>query len=172
MEQETAESFLESFSLEQIRELVENNISGFGGDFQRKIDGVDRWVHLSLILDDNLNKEEAVISFRLVDDEKNRQLEYTALLENALAAADAGEKSQKQFIANISHDMRTPLNIIIGMNELASRPDCTDDKRREYLKKIDFTSRSLLSLINNVLDISRMEQDQLPFNKRTFDICD
>lgn len=172
MEQETAESLLESFSLEQIRELVENNISGFGGDFQRKIDGVDRWVHLSLILDDNLNKEEAVISFRLVDDEKNRQLEYTALLENALAAADAGEKSQKQFIANISHDMRTPLNIIIGMNELASRPDCTDDKRREYLKKIDFTSRSLLSLINNVLDISRMEQDQLPFNKRTFDICD
>lgn len=172
MEQETAESFLESFSLEQIRELVENNVSGFGGDFQRRIDGIDRWVHISLILDDNLNKEEAVICFKLVDDEKNRQLEYTALLENALAAADAGEQSQKQFIANISHDMRTPLNIIIGMNELASRPDCDDEKRREYLKKIDFTSRSLLSLINNVLDISRMEQDQLPFNRRTFDICD
>lgn len=172
LDDEIGKNLIQSFSMEHVRELVRNRVTDFGGDFVRKIDGVDRWMHVSLILDDALPEEEAVLSFRIVDAEKQKQLQQAKLLENALAVADASDKSQKQFFASVSHNMRTPLNIIIGMNELASREDCTPERRRDCLKRIDFASRDLLSLVNNILEISRMEQEQSPLDKRIFDICE
>ena len=52
-------------------------------------------------------------------------------------AAEASEMSQQKFFANMSHEMRTPINIILGMNELAMRENCTPEKRLVYLKKLE-----------------------------------
>lgn len=68
--------------------------------------------------------------------------------------------------------MRTPLNVIIGMADLAQRPDCTYEKMEDYLKKISMSSKQLLALINDILEISRLEQGSVDLDNSTFNICE
>lgn len=168
---ETARELNASFSLEHLRELAEQQVNNYGGDFLREMDGKEQWVNISLILDEGLEKEEAVLAFRQIDSEKQKQLKHTRLLEVALAAADMSEQSQKQFFSKMSHEMRTPLNIILGMNELAMREDCTPEQRLDYRQKIEISGRELLKLINYTLEVSRSENGSGQLEKREFDIC-
>lgn len=172
LDEQTADDFKKSFSLEKIKEILQNGIHDYGGDLKRMIDGKYRWVNVNVILDKSLPKDEVIIAFREIDKEKSRQLQHIKLMEEALAAADANEKAQKQFFANMSHDMRTPLNIILGMNELMVKENCTEEKRLDYSKKIDKTGRNLLALINDILDVSRLEQGEVHLEKKVFNICD
>lgn len=161
--------FYESFSLENIRRQIKNNVRDFGGDFRRYFDGKYKWVSVRMLFSPSLNNEEVVLCFRLVEDEKQWQLKRMELLEDALKAANASENSQKQFFSNISHDMRTPLNVIIGMSELAGK--CMDEPERvqSYLEKINYSSRQLLSLINDILEMSRLERGII-LEKENFNI--
>ncbi|HIV30273.1 MAG TPA: response regulator, partial [Candidatus Pullichristensenella excrementipullorum] len=92
------------------------------------------------------------------------------LLEDALEIAQKNEASKQSFFSNMSHDMRTPLNAIIGLSDLAEGHVEDPEKVREYLKKINFSSRQLLGLINDILDMSRMEQGKLVLNSKEFDL--
>ncbi len=172
LDEETAADFRKSFAVDKIKEVIKNKVSNYGGDFKRMIDGKYKWVNVNIIFDKFMPKDEVIIAFREIDKEKSNRLQHIKLMEEALAAADANEKSQKQFFANMSHDMRTPLNIILGMNELMAKDDCTAEKRRDYSRKIDKTGRNLLALINDILDVSRLEQGEVHFEKKAFDICD
>ena len=167
---ETARELNESFSLEHLRELAAKRVNNYGGDFLRELDGRERWINISFILDDALGKEEAILAFRQIDSEKQKQLKHTRLLEVALAAADMSEQSQKQFFSKMSHEMRTPLNIILGMNELAMREDCTPEKRLDYQQKIEYSGRDLLKLMNYVLEVSRSENGLGQLEQKEFDI--
>lgn len=106
-----AEELQNSFSLAHIRQLAKEKVRNYGGDFLRMMNGEEKWVNISFILSDSLGEEEAILAFRQIDIEKRRQLEHTRILEEALEAADASERSQHQFFSNMSHEMRTPLNI-------------------------------------------------------------
>lgn len=107
-----------------------------------------------------------------MEEEKQRQFQNTRLMEAALAAADVSEKSQKQFFSSMSHDMRTPLNVIIGMAELGLRKDCSQEKMADYLQKISASSQQLLTLINDILEMSRLEQGKIDLENSTFNLCD
>jgi signal transduction histidine kinase/ActR/RegA family two-component response regulator len=101
---------------------------------------------------------------------KRRLEEEAAALEKARIAADAGNRAKSQFVANMSHELRTPMHAIIGFTDMALR-GTSEQKRVEYLHNIDTASRSLLGIINNVLDLSKMEAgklslEQLPFEPR------
>ncbi len=172
LNEETGRDFAKSFSLDNIRALSQQRIRDFGGDFLRRFNDQYRWVNVRLLLDESLSPGEAVLCFRQVEEEKQRQLQHIKLLEDALATADASEKSQMQFFSNMSHDMRTPLNVIIGMTELALRPGCEAEKVTDYLQKIDLSSKQLLNLINDILEISRLEQGRVALENRTFDVCE
>lgn len=172
MDEDTGRDFAENFSLKNLRKLAEERVSDFGGDFRRSFNGTYRWINVRLLLDESLNQGEMVLCFRMAEDEKQRQLQHIRLMEEALAAADASEKSQMQFFSNMSHDMRTPLNVIINLAELARRPGCEEDKRMEYLEKIDLSSRQLLVLINDILDMSRLAQGRVTLEDKTFDVCE
>ena len=69
-------------------------------------------------------------------------------------------KKKNLFFSNVSHDMRTPLNAIIGLSELALQNQTDSAKTEEYLRKIELSGKQLLTLINDILDMSRIEQGE------------
>ena len=170
IEPDAYRDFLESFSSGNIRKLVSRRVRNFGGDFLRRFGNEMRWVSVRILFDESLAPEEVVLCFQEVEEEKQRELRQRRLLEDALEIARKNEVSKQSFFSNMSHDMRTPLNAIIGLSDLAAGHVEDPEKVREYLKKINFSSRQLLGLINDILDMSRMEQGKLVLNSKEFDL--
>ena len=75
-------------------------------------------------------------------------------LERALSAAEKASRVKSNFLSSMSHDIRTPMNAIIGMTTLALRNIDNKEKVQDYLKKISISSHHLLSLINDILDMN------------------
>ena len=78
-----------------------------------------------------------------------------------LSAAEEASKAKTFFLSNMSHDIRTPLNAIIGYTALANREAVTYEEKSGYIDKIDVASRQLLEIVNDVLDMSRIESGKL-----------
>ena len=91
-------------------------------------------------------------------------------MEDALEIARQNEASKQTFFSSMSHDMRTPLNAIIGLSELAGQSARGMPRVQEYLDKIRVSSRQLLGLINDILDMSRMEQGQVTLTNSQLDL--
>ena len=83
--------------------------------------------------------------------------------------AEKTSKLKSEFLANMSHEIRTPMNGIIGMCYLVLKSNL-DDKQREYIEKIDNSAKMLLSIINDILDVSKMESEKLLIDKHNFNI--
>ena len=88
-------------------------------------------------------------------------------MEDALHTAEAANRAKSQFLSNMSHDIRTPMNAIVGFSQLMLRHYKNPDKVRNYAEKIVVSSQHLLSLINDVLDMSKIES-----GKTTLNLCD
>ena len=88
---------------------------------------------------------------------KHKQVELIA----AKNRAEEGSKAKSQFLSNMSHDIRTPMNAIVGYVNLAQRKNTTLDEVRDFLKKIESSSQHLLALINDVLEMSRIESGKM-----------
>lgn len=159
-----------TFSLKNIRELVKKRVKNFGGDFQRLFNDQYRWVNIRMLFDESLRPNEVILCFRDIEEEKQAQLNYNKLLQDSLKTSQEIAKTKNMFFSNMSHDMRTPLNAIIGLSELASNHLSSPDKIKEYLQKINLSSKHLLGLINDILEISRLEQGKLELNKASFPI--
>lgn len=164
--------FKQSFSIENVKKLVKRRVRDYGGDFLRLFNDEYRWVNVRLLFDESLSQGEVVICFREIDEEKQVQLHHMALMENALDKARKNEESQNRFFSTMSHDMRTPLNAIIGLTELAEKSYGDAGQTAEYLTKIRTASQQLLTLINDLLEISRLERGKIDLNREPFDIKD
>ncbi len=158
VEERVYEEFEQSFSLENIHRLVENQIFEYGGDYQRKFGEESKWVSIKIIYNKALNLNEVIMCFREIDAQKRIQLQNQLLLENALSSAKQVAKKKNALFSSVSHDMRTPLNAIIGLSDLMYKNGEDPKKRNEYMDKIGQAGRQLLTLVNDILDLSRMEQ--------------
>ena len=167
---DTFTEFQKSFSPESMRNLVARRIRDYGGDFLRRFGDEYRWVNVRILFDESLAPEEVVLCFKEVDQEKQQQLKERELLENALENARRSEKAKHAFFNNMSHDMRTPLNAILGLSQLVRQNSEDPEKVRGYIDRIYFSSRQLLDLVNDILDMSRMEQGKVILNNETFDL--
>ncbi len=106
-----------------------------------------------------------VLGFRSVDEETRREMEKKGLLEDALFQANRASKAKSTFLSNMSHDIRTPMNAIVGFTTLAMTHIDKPDQVEEYLKKIMTSGNHLLSLINDILDMSRIESGKIHLNE-------
>ncbi|MCH5265934.1 MAG: response regulator [Lachnospiraceae bacterium] len=95
-----------------------------------------------------------------------------AVLEEKLQKAEAAERAKTMFLSNMSHDIRTPMNAIIGFTTLAETNIDNKERVQEYLAKILSSSNHLLSLINDVLDMSRIESGRLNIEEKECGISD
>lgn len=122
------------------------------------------------LFDETLTPGEAVLCFREVEREKVQQLQRTRLLEEALEAARRSEETQSSFFSSMSHDMRTPLNAVIGLSELAQKQTDNPGKVGELLDRIRIAGRQLLDLINDILEMSRIRHGKVTINLQPFDL--
>ncbi|MCI8526688.1 MAG: response regulator [Oscillospiraceae bacterium] len=102
-----------------------------------------------------------VLGFRNVDDETRREMQKTSLLQDALTRANQASKAKSTFLSSMSHDIRTPMNAIVGFTTLAITHIGQQELVEEYLKKILTSGNHLVSLINDVLDMSRIESGKM-----------
>ncbi len=170
IEPSACRDFLDSFSVENLAGLMEKKVYDFGGDFRRLFDDGYKWVNVRVLFDDTLNSGEAVLCFREVEREKVWQLQKTRLLEEALEAARRSEETQSSFFSSMSHDMRTPLNAVIGLSELAQRQTDNPGKVKELLDRIRIAGRQLLDLINDILEMSRIRHGKVTISQQPFDL--
>ena len=103
-----------------------------------------------------------------VDAETRRTLEQSRALSEALSAAEEANRAKTVFLSNMSHEIRTPMNAIIGLDNIAlSDPDISE-KTREYLGKINSSAQHLLNIINDILDMSRIESGRMTIRNEEF----
>lgn len=102
---------------------------------------------------------------------KNSEWELEAL-RGQLLEAQAANRAKTEYMAMISHDIRTPLNIILGMSSLARKYREDEERLNDYLEKIDSSGRYLLSLLDDVLNISQIESGRLMLEMKEFSLVD
>ena len=113
-----------------------------------------------------------VLGLRSVDEETRKEMEQKKLLEDALLQANRASKAKSIFLSNMSHDIRTPMNAIVGFTALAITHIDNKEQIEEYLKKIMTSGNHLLSLINDVLDMSRIESGKVQIKEQECNISE
>lgn len=117
-------------------------------------------------------KTGIVAGFKDVDDDVRKDQEIQQVLRDAIETANATSKAKSDFLSSMSHDIRTPMNGIIGMTAIATAH--LDDRERveDCLKKISEASSHLLSLINEVLDMNKIESGKVELNEENFNLSE
>ncbi|MCI8400789.1 MAG: response regulator [Lachnospiraceae bacterium] len=113
-----------------------------------------------------------VLGLRSVDEEIRNEMEKKSLLEDALMQANRANKAKSVFLSNMSHDIRTPMNAIVGFTALALTHISSTEQVEEYLKKIMTSGNHLLSLINDILDMSRIESGKITLEEKPCSLPD
>ncbi|MGN1414001.1 MAG: response regulator [Anaerovoracaceae bacterium] len=108
-----------------------------------------------------------------IEQKNNQELnELKTAAEEALQIAEAANKSKSTFLSNMSHDIRTPMNAVIGFSTLALSNVENSEKVKDYLEKILSSSNHLLSLINDILDMSRIESGKIYLDETEANLSD
>ncbi len=133
------------------------------------------WIRSMIVpqkYDEKGNLSTVLLAISDVTDEKEHELEQDRILRNALSSAEHANRAKTAFLNNMSHDIRTPMNAIIGFTSLAA--EHLDDREiiRNYLEKISTSGKHLLSLINDVLDMSRIESGSVKIEKTNVHLPD
>lgn len=113
---------------------------------------------------------KAFVGVSCIQDEMSRELQQRKLFEGALDRARSADSAKSTFLTNMSHDIRTPMNAIIGFTNIASTHLNDTDRVKDALDKIRTSSNHLLSLINDVLDMSRIESGRLTISENRCDL--
>lgn len=118
-----------------------------------------------------------VCVYHILQNQRAKDREQQMLLRKSAAAAEAANKAKSAFLFNMSHDIRTPMNAIIGYAELSRNHLHEPDKLSEYLSDIRTCGQKMLSIINNILEIARIENNQIVLEEsicnieESFDSC-
>ena len=150
-----------------IQELSQRQI--FYVNYRTNCKGAEdiRYFQMKVVrLDSESESGRVVLGFRSIDEETKLELEKTNLLKDALMQANRASRAKTVFLSNMSHDIRTPMNAIIGFTALAVSHIESRELVEGYLKKIMTSGNHLLSLINDVLDMSRIESGKLQLEEK------
>jgi signal transduction histidine kinase len=125
----------------------------------KRKDGTFYWVDTFIIPLRNIDNE--IVEYLSIRNNITDKKENEINIQDALRKAEESDKLKSAFLANISHEIRTPMNGIMGITELLERPNLTEQKKAEFLRLMYERSHHLLSVVNNILDISKLEARQV-----------
>ncbi len=169
--EEEQQRFRETFRAESITEILSSQDT-FTYECHVNRDGQEDWEHLIAVC---LRREEGravhILYIRQnVTEVKQRELKQTQALQDALMRAQHANQAKTTFLSNMSHDIRTPMNAIIGFATIAANHMERPDQVRDCLQKILSSSNHLLGLINDILDMSRIESGKLQIHNQECNI--
>ena len=163
------------------RELVEKDYMEL--QFRRRIFDVNKrvnigdeyeWCSIAVAIAERKNGEVLTLSMsiRNVNDIMEREAKQAEMLALATKRAEAASRAKSDFLSRMSHDIRTPMNAILGMTAVAAMH--IDEKNRvmDALEKINVSGKHLLGLINEVLDMSRIESGRVNLSEEAFNLSD
>ena len=159
----------EEFETERICARIQE-VSIVEREFQKWYEHSTSWFRIQFILSMTREKKRPIVTVTVmnIDDLKRLQEEQNKALLSAYESARQASRAKSDFLANMSHDIRTPMNAIMGMSTIARRNIHDPEKLEDCLNKIDASSKHLLSLINSVLDMSKIESGKVVFVEEVF----
>ena len=129
----------------------------WNADYAHQQTGERRWFHIVVMGSEVAGRTKYI----LVMSDRTADRKINQALSEAVAAAEAASRAKSTFLSNMSHDIRTPMNAIIGFTTLAVSNIDNQERVKDYLTKTLSSSRHLLALINDILDMSRIESGKL-----------
>ncbi len=122
----------------------------------------------SVLISPIKNQEGKITNFVVLSENISDRKKMEKDLIAAKEKAEESDRLKSAFLANMSHEIRTPLNSILGFSDLLTAPDLDTDSRREFANLINSSGNNLLSIINDILDISKIEAGQITLMKNEF----
>lgn len=154
------ENFIKLLSIDKVREVLSKK-KGFTFTFRSGNTGAPQYYQVKGVRIGGGRSMQMLLGFANIEEERQEELRKRRLLEDALEQARHADDAKSAFLSNMSHDIRTPMNAIIGFANIAKAHLDEPEKVRESLDKILTSSNHLLELINNVLDMSRIESGRI-----------
>ena len=167
---------LTALNPKDIPEFAQNYLAGLAGSEQREWDmeyihqktGERRWFHVVAIG----SEIEGQTKYILVLSDRTADKQVNQALSDAVAAAENANRAKSTFLSSMSHDIRTPMNAIIGFTTLAVSHLNDRERVKDYLAKILASGNHLLSLINDILDMSRIESGKIHLDETEVNLSD
>ncbi len=167
---EFKKEFIEKTNINNILKQLEKDNS-YKIIFKRLSGGKEEFYQLEYTTADDFSNS-FIMAYKNVNEEFLAEKERNEALKTALLSAQHANQAKTRFLNNISHDIRTPMNAIVGFTALARRDIEDQEKVKDYLKKITTSSDHLLSLINDVLDMSRIESGKIKIEEKEVHLPD
>lgn len=123
-----------------------------------------------LLYVNKITQNEKVTGFRGIIVDITEKIRYTEELKKQISRAEQADKLKSAFLANMSHEIRTPMNSIVGFSQILTFPDIDEHTRLEYAEYIRNSSDLLLKIINDILDIAKIESGQFKISYSFFDL--
>ena len=126
-------------------------------------------LHTFVVEDEKEEYRRELEQAAVLDQQQKKELyENREALKEALIAAEEANKAKTAFLSNMSHEIRTPMNAIIGLDNIALNDSTISGQTREHLEKIGASARHLLGIINDILDVSRIESGRMTIRQEEF----
>lgn len=173
VDKEYREEYVTCFGISNLKKLTKEEHKYEYREFSIHLNGEKHWIAAEAVMvNDENNQNRLVYSSRVIDAAKKEEEDRRKVLQDALDMAEQANKAKSTFLSNMSHDIRTPMNAIIGFATLASANIDNEEKIKDYLSKILSSSNHLLSLINDVLDMSRIESGKINLEEQKANLSD
>ena len=171
---EDQEYLTQALSLDKVREQIDLN-GEYTGSY--RIQAGDEKHHFQYtyveVRESNLENDRFILAgFRNIDEMIYKEQEQKAVLAEALAQAQHANRAKTTFLSNMSHDIRTPMNAIIGFTTIAASHIDNKEQVKDCLQKVLSSSNHLLSLINDILDMSRIESGKVQIKEQECNISE
>ena len=140
----------------------------WNADYAHQQTGERRWFHIVAMGSEVAGRTKYI----LVMSDRTADRKINQALSEAVAAAEAASRAKSTFLSNMSHDIRTPMNAIIGFTTLAVSNIDNQERVKDYLTKTLSSSRHLLALINDILDMSRIESGKLQLEETEVNLAE
>ena len=163
--------FEDTFARTELQRLCAGEGESRYLEYQRRGDDGPRWVSAEAFAVHGETKR-VILALREIHDAKTEELAKNQILRESLDSARMANQAKSDFLSRMSHDMRTPMNAVIGFADLARRNLNAPDKVADCLDKIAAASRQLLHLINEVLDTAKIEQGKMELHLAPVDLID
>lgn len=160
-------------SREYVQEHLTRDVPYLQYEYQINMGGL-RWENVSILCLERKGGRPTNVLFAIQDVTalKEQEMEIRMALKNASEAAEAANHAKSDFLARMSHDIRTPMNAIMGMTAVAAMHLDDPERLTDCLGKITISSRHLLALINDVLDMSKIESGKVTLSEEPFNMAD